>query len=475
MHSARVSSLADEEGLDGKYHKRPRRGWTGSVFGGRSEGCSLCSPLVLVLALAAALVYVLLFSGHEVVPGIGTEVEITGGAGKGKGHKGGAGKAKGRGGKETNGSNNDAKSCPPCICPSSGSSGRASKGNEGDPRMDGNPLEDDAALGPVRNELAAPMPRQLTSAPYTFTLVNMATEQKAWLQRSLLNKQRYVRKHGYSWELHLETLAENDPVWSKIPAMELALFGVSSVPNLDLEVPPGHASWSNKGKIFTPIKGEREHWAWWLDIDTLVTNGSYTLDWIVDEAHKVFKAEHAKKGNKDHPPLEMILSRDCNGINAGSLFLRRSPWVQRFLALLWSLRDELPNLDKDKRSEQDAIVYLYERKQEIRDRTTFLPQYILNGNPEDIGCTEFFPDDSTGRTWQVRFRVSCLRWSGVAPFILTRSFCLQPGDFVWHIAGSWAHTDNIMERNKIKPGTPEYERFETSEYLFDKYWPLVTD
>lgn len=280
-----------------------------------------------------------------------------------------------------------------CRCPA--------PGNEGDDTMDNTPIEDMAALGPERYRDASPLPRQLQNLP-TFTLVNMATEQKTWLQKSLLNKQQYVRRHGYSWELHLETLAENDAVWSKIPAMELALFGVSSVPNLDLDVPPGHRTWGDKLPVKEPKTG-RDHWAWWLDIDTLITNHSITLNSIVKAAEVVFAEQH--NHSESRPELEIILSRDCNGINAGSLFLRRSPWVQRFLALLWSLRDELPKLDEDKRSEQDAIVYLYERRKEIRDRTTFLPQYVLNGNPDDIGCTEFFADDTSGRTWKVGSRL----------------------------------------------------------------------
>ncbi|KAI9003937.1 galactosyl transferase GMA12/MNN10 family-domain-containing protein [Hyaloraphidium curvatum] len=278
----------------------------------------------------------------------------------------------------------------------------------------------------------------------------MATEQKPWLQKTLLNKQRYVRRHGYSWELHLETLAENDPVWSKIPAMELALFGCSSIPRerLDLPVPPGSADWSTKKPVPVP-KGGREHWAWWFDIDTLITNYSVSLASIVVAAKEVHRENH--KGKKDAPDLEMILSRDCNGLNAGSLLLRRSPWVQRFLALLWSMRDELPKIDKDKRSEQDALAYLYKTKEDVRARAAFLPQTVLNGNPEDISCLEWFEGTGeSGRPW-------------------------KRGDFTWHIAGSWAHTDNIMKRNGIKEDSEQAKNFEGSEFLFAKYWPQVVE
>ena len=387
----RTSSLgADEEALDGKYHKRPRRRWSESGSG------SLPSPLVLiVLLLVGGVAVYFAFAGQ-----FGSHGELS--SDNGEVH--GADEVEIAVGKRKGGKAHKAAKAPPSkVAPkkdrAAGSEKlRPAQGNEGDDSMDATPLEDDASLGPVRSNDASPLPRQLTEHPYTFTLVNMATEQKTWLQRSLLNKQRYARKHGISWELHLETLADSDPVWSKIPAMELALFGVSSVPNLDLDVPPGHADWTSKTPV-QMVKGARDHWAWWLDIDTLVTNYSVSLTSVVDQAHVVFNEEH--KGKENPPEMEMILSRDCNGINAGSLFLRRSPWVQRFLPLLYSIRDELPNLDPDKRSEQDAIVYLYERKKEIRDRTTFLPQSLLNGNPDDIGCTEFFKDDSSGRTWKV--------------------------------------------------------------------------
>ncbi|KAI9014037.1 galactosyl transferase GMA12/MNN10 family-domain-containing protein [Hyaloraphidium curvatum] len=268
-----------------------------------------------------------------------------------------------------------------------------------------------------------------------FTLVNIASPGRKgpWLHMSLLNKQRFVRRNGHRWALHLEALWPGDAMWSKIPAMELTLFGSSRIDGLSREA-VGRTSASDWSE---PPVGVPEHWAWWLDLDTLITNLSVPLAGVVAEAKLAHRAAHP-----DGPELEMILSRDCNGINAGSYMIRRSAWSRDYLSRLWSMRAELAVKDPERASEQDAMARLFETDPEIRARTAFAPQTVLNGNAEEIGCTESLEDGTNGRTW-------------------------QHGDFVIHFAGSWAHWENLMRRNGMDPAARKGKTFDTESFLFD--------
>jgi hypothetical protein len=54
-------------------------------------------------------------------------------------------------------------------------------------------------------------------------------------------------------------------------------------------------------------------WVWWLDIDTIITNFHVRIEDRID--------------NNYH----FIISKDLNGINAGSFFIRNSPEGRNFL------------------------------------------------------------------------------------------------------------------------------------------------
>ena len=100
----------------------------------------------------------------------------------------------------------------------------------------------------------------------------------------------------------------------------------------------------------------------------------------------------------------MLISADYNGINAGSIFFRRSQWTDLLLSL-WV--DPLFINAKFATEEQEALRHLMENHKGIREGIGIVPQRMINSYAD------------------VPFRED-MQW--------------QQGDFVVHFAGCWYGT-----------------------------------
>ena len=232
--------------------------------------------------------------------------------------------------------------------------------------------------------------------------------------------------------------------------MEIALFGATSVPGVDYRGSAElllHEDEEHRDEGVS--EPDEEHWAWWLDADALITNSDIRLEDIVDAAKAVHAANRDPASAERQPTLELILSRDCNRLNAGSYLIRRSAWSRRYLSHLWMLRSEMRRIDPDRLSEQDAMVYLLETSDEVRNRAVYAPQKVLNGNAEEIQCTEWFEETrEKGASWEL-------------------------GDFVIHFAGAWAHKKKILEANGMsEEEVGGLDKFDAETFLMEKYWGL---
>ena len=74
--------------------------------------------------------------------------------------------------------------------------------------------------------------------------------------------------------------------------------------------------------------------------------------------------------------VNLIIAQDHNGLNAGSLFLRRGPWT-RMLLDAW--RDPyVIEHHKKGRKEQDALIHFVQQWDEVFNHTGLVDQHVMN-------------------------------------------------------------------------------------------------
>lgn len=170
-------------------------------------------------------------------------------------------------------------------------------------------------------------------------------------------------------------------------------------------------SWEKVDFLRTSLRKYPDaEWFWWLDLNTLVMEPSYSLqshifDRLNDVVYRDINAYNPL--NITHPPTDpyldelsrspvgdgkpesvnLILSQDCSGFNLGSFFVRRSVWLDRLLDVWWDpVAYEQKHMDWAHK-EQDALEQLYVAQPWIRQHTAFLPQRMINSFPEGA-CSE---------------------------------------------------------------------------------------
>jgi hypothetical protein len=132
-----------------------------------------------------------------------------------------------------------------------------------------------------------------------------------------------------------------------------------------------HPSWIKVAELQRLLEPEDQpyDWIWSLDLDAFIMNTSLIFDTHVLQA----------PGAVPHPHnVSLLLAKDCNGINGGSFFIRRTPWSLNLLDRLWSLRNATPDEIRliDKWWEQAALMYVFEQMgpQEVADNVAMVPQ-----------------------------------------------------------------------------------------------------
>jgi len=152
-------------------------------------------------------------------------------------------------------------------------------------------------------------------------------------------------------------------------------------------------------------------WIWWLDFDALIMSptldlGQYLLN--PDAMHekvmknRKFPISHLGQSideswelpaDPDTNEINLLISHDQNGLNAGSLFLRRNRWTELFLEL-WN--DPILMLEKKWWAlEQDALVHLFLNHHHfMKDHVAIVPQGVFNAYvPDDINRESLSKDN----------------------------------------------------------------------------------
>ncbi|KAK9239179.1 galactosyl transferase GMA12/MNN10 family-domain-containing protein [Lipomyces kononenkoae] len=178
------------------------------------------------------------------------------------------------------------------------------------------------------------------------------------------NREDYCAFHGYEYQfLNISNFHSGDrpAVWSKIPAIQ---------------------------ETFR-LHPDAE-WVWWLDTDAIIMTPS------LDLAGHVLNPEAMKKRisydapfilpsgkdagfrvsrDMDLSKVDIVVSQDHQGVNAGSILFRRSEWTFAFLDM-WI--DPMYVNSGFERYEQDALNHIILNHARIRSRVAVVPQRVIN-------------------------------------------------------------------------------------------------
>lgn len=167
-----------------------------------------------------------------------------------------------------------------------------------------------------------------------------------------------------------------------------------------------HPSWDKIVLADVVLQHSCPEWVWLLDIsDAFIMNLNVDLRQVIDQAVQAWRTTHPAGKNmtltqwtdaiRGSPYPDVLLARDCNGVNAGSLIVRNSPWGRRHLAEIWATDyPEVPHLSYW--WEQAGIRYLLERKPGVEERYYYVEQHLINA----------YPHASCGQVYQVRHWVT---------------------------------------------------------------------
>lgn len=184
------------------------------------------------------------------------------------------------------------------------------------------------------------------------------------LPQAIANRNAYAQLHGYVHQfinISKYDASGASPVWKKIPAI-IECF--NSNPEVE--------------------------WVWWLDLDAIIMSSSVEIkDWILspEALEKVLQKDVkiVRSGALDlgiNTPkeydlenLDILISQDGNGINAGSFMLRRSAFTQ---ILLRTWVDPILMDQTWVGAEQEALGHLIHAHDWIRSHVGWVRQNVLN-------------------------------------------------------------------------------------------------
>lgn len=115
-----------------------------------------------------------------------------------------------------------------------------------------------------------------------------------WL--AVANRHAYIQNHGYSLYVNHEPLSQRHAAWHKVLLADIA------------------------------FQHSCAEYVWVLDSDAYIMNMSQSVETVL---HDVFA----------RPPdlrPDVVVAKDCNGINSGSIFFRNTPWTRQHLADIWA-------------------------------------------------------------------------------------------------------------------------------------------
>ncbi|KAK9449494.1 galactosyl transferase GMA12/MNN10 family-domain-containing protein, partial [Limtongia smithiae] len=178
------------------------------------------------------------------------------------------------------------------------------------------------------------------------------------------NRAEYCAYHGYTYQFTNISdfkIPGRPVVWAKLPSIQNA-FDVN--PNAE--------------------------WVWWLDTDAIIMTPELDLaSQLLDRNVMLSRFAYGEQirfpngqftGLKvpdviNPDDIDIIISQDYHGVNAGSIFFRRSAWTVEFLKQ-WL---DPVHMDRNyERLEQDALSNIIIGQEDVRKHIGFVPQRLIN-------------------------------------------------------------------------------------------------
>lgn len=182
----------------------------------------------------------------------------------------------------------------------------------------------------------------------------VGAEYKESVRIGIENKQLYCRKHGYDFICLEESLDKSRPIqWTKVLLLQ---------------------------KI---LETTHHQWIFWSDADSMVMNLGVRLEDFID------------------PGYNLIIGKDCHGVNSGQFFLRNCPWSLKLLSAIYARTECIHH----PWWEQRALQLELEERPEILQLTKIVPQRLFNSYAREVA--DFCPS-----SWY------------------------KPGDFILHFPGA---------------------------------------
>ncbi|KAL7752897.1 hypothetical protein RI367_001900 [Sorochytrium milnesiophthora] len=179
-------------------------------------------------------------------------------------------------------------------------------------------------------------------------IVTVVTDKSSYFaQMSMKDKEFYAGLHDYAYIAEPSWVPSRKAVWSKLVSAKRAFEA-------------GY------------------EWVWLLDLDTVITNKKL-------QAHKLTEA--IPEG------YDVVISRDCNALNAGSVLLRNTPWTLSYLERLNNTWGHEVSVNEDWQ-EQAAFIYLDGNDPVVKKHTLLVPQWSFNAYVPESSC------QVEGRGWQ---------------------------------------------------------------------------
>jgi hypothetical protein len=129
-----------------------------------------------------------------------------------------------------------------------------------------------------------------------------------------------------------------------------------------------------KIKDYSKIKAGHE-WVWLLDSDAFIMNAEIS-------GLAVIRFHLAKEAKISPRKIDIILCKDMNGINTGSLFIRSSEWTDTFINRWVSYENDTTIHNHHIWWEQAAFIQMYQRDElNLRSHVLIIEQRKINSYP----------------------------------------------------------------------------------------------
>lgn len=184
--------------------------------------------------------------------------------------------------------------------------------------------------------------------PLRFTILDVNTRPLFFDDFALYQtKSAYALKNAYQIHFSFYIFNETrDEYYSRVPTLFHTLF---------------------------PRRGNNPDWVFFMDHDIFFMNRSKTLESIVEYAERQQRALNL-------PPPEVIVSRDCNNINIGTMLFRSSAYIRSFLPKWYDYCEANKTAPEVRQwHEQGAFIRMYDRNEwDLKNKTAIVPQSLMN-------------------------------------------------------------------------------------------------